>query len=55
LPGQGAISVSTAGRLLVLMLSPKGGRSLRSRFLQILRREGVGGITRRLLRRKVRA
>jgi len=39
-----------AFRLFLLMFSPQGGRSLRQRFVRMMKREGVGGIARRLRR-----
>jgi hypothetical protein len=54
-PGYAGIPLSMAGRLLLLMFAPKGGRSLRSRLYRLLKREGVGGIFRRVFGHKVRA
>lgn len=39
-----------AFRLFLLMFSPQAGRSLRERFVRLMRREGLGGIARRLRR-----
>ena len=41
-----------AFRLLRLAVSPRAGRALRARVYAILRAEGIGGITRRLARRR---
>jgi hypothetical protein len=46
------VSPATALRLLALMLAPRAGRSLRARIVRMLRREGVGGIARRLRRQQ---
>lgn len=54
-PGHAGIPLSMAGRLLVLMFSPKGGKSLRQRLVRLLKREGLAGITRRLFGHKVGA
>ena len=35
-------------RLGLLMLAPRAGRALRQRLVRLLRREGIGGVTRRL-------
>ena len=49
-PGHPPIRPSMAFKLAALMLAPKAGRSLRMRFVRLLRREGLGGIARRLWR-----
>jgi hypothetical protein len=35
-------------KLGLLMFAPKAGRSLRERLVRLLKREGLGGIARRL-------
>ena len=47
-PGRSGVSAAMIARLVLLMISPKGGRSLRSRLVRLLRREGLGGVARRL-------
>lgn len=47
-PSPNAVPAGMAVRLGLLMLAPKAGRGLRSRLVRLLRREGLGGITRRL-------
>lgn len=47
-PSRGGVPTGMALKLGMLMLSPRGGRALRSRLVRLLRREGIGGVTRRL-------
>ena len=42
------VSFSATMRLLLLLLSPRSGKALRSRFVSVLRSEGLGGFARRL-------
>ncbi len=42
------VSFPTTLRLLLLLLSPKSGKALRTRFKSVLRSEGWGGFARRL-------
>lgn len=42
------ITFPAAARLFVLLLSPKSGKALRTRFVRVLRSEGWGGFARRL-------
>jgi hypothetical protein len=49
-PPHSAVSPVTALRLLLLMLSPAHGKALRARVRDVLRREGLAGVTRRLFR-----
>jgi hypothetical protein len=42
------ISLGVGLRMLGLMFAPRAGRSLRQRFMRLLRREGLGGVARRL-------
>lgn len=45
---RGGISPTVAFKLLGLLFAPQAGKSLRSRLMRLLRREGLGGVTRRL-------
>ena len=47
-PARAGVSFSMAMRLLALLFSPASGRSLRSRLVRLLKREGLGGVARRL-------
>ena len=47
-PTHSGIPPAMAMRLAVLMCAPRSGKPLRSRFVKMIRREGVGGIARRL-------
>ncbi len=47
---RGAYSSASALRLLLLMLAPRAGKSLREKARGVLRREGFGGVARRLHR-----
>jgi hypothetical protein len=49
-PGHPPLKLRTALKLGVLMFAPKSGRSLRIRLVQLVKREGLGGIARRLWR-----
>jgi len=49
-PGHPPIRPAMAFKLAALMFAPRAGRSLRMRFVRLLRREGLGGITRRISR-----
>jgi hypothetical protein len=49
-PSHSGVSPGMAMHLLLLLFAPKAGKALRARLLRILRREGVGGIARRLRR-----
>ena len=42
------ISLGVGLRMLALMFAPRAGRSLRQRLVRLLRREGLGGVARRL-------
>jgi hypothetical protein len=42
------ISFGVGLRMLALMFAPRAGRSLRQRLVRLLRREGLGGVARRL-------
>jgi len=46
-PAAAGIGPGTALRLIAQMLRPQAGRALRRRLLQLVRNEGLGGITRR--------
>ncbi len=50
-PRHSSIGPVMALKLAALMLTPRSGRTLRSRLVRLLRREGVGGIARRLRRK----
>lgn len=45
-----AVTTPMALRLLLLLFSPSGGRSLRARLMRLLKTEGLGGVARRLRR-----
>ena len=47
-PAHSGISPTMAFKLFLLMFTPRTGRSLRHRLVRMLRREGLGGIARRL-------
>jgi hypothetical protein len=47
-PLRATVSFGTAIRLLRLLLSPKTGKALRGKVTGIVRREGIGGVARRL-------
>jgi hypothetical protein len=47
-PAHSGIPPAMAMRLAVLMFAPRSGKPLRLRFVKMIRREGVGGIARRL-------
>ncbi len=47
-PVRGRVSFPVAVRLLLLLLSPRSGRALRTRLMGVLRSEGLGGFARRL-------
>jgi hypothetical protein len=49
-PTHSGVSASMTAHLFLLLFAPKAGKSLRSRLVQILRREGLTGIARRLRR-----
>lgn len=49
-PSHSAIPPGMAARLFLMMLSPTNGRALRGRMARMLKREGIGGIARRLRR-----
>jgi hypothetical protein len=49
-PAHESIPPAMALRLFLMMLSPKNGRALRGRMARMLKREGLGGIARRLRR-----
>ena len=51
-PSHSAIPPGMALRLFLMMLSPTNGRALRGRMTRMLKREGIGGIARRLRRGK---
>jgi hypothetical protein len=51
-PSHDAIPPAMAARLFLMMLSPTNGRALRGRMARMLKREGIGGIARRLRRGK---
>lgn len=51
-PAHSAIPAGMAMRLFLMMLSPTNGRALRERMARMLKREGIGGIARRLRRGK---
>lgn len=42
------ISLGVGLRMLALMFAPRAGRSLRQRLMRLIRREGLGGVARRL-------
>jgi hypothetical protein len=42
------VSFAATIRLVLLLLSPRDGRTLRARVARVLRTEGLGGIGRRL-------
>lgn len=48
LPGGSSMSYGAAWRLGLLLFAPRGGKLLRMRLAGLLRREGLGGIRRRL-------
>ena len=47
-PGGSSVPPAVAWRLFFLLFAPRGGRLLRARLARLVRREGLGGITRRL-------
>jgi len=49
-PGHGPLGTAVAIKLAFLLFAPRAGRSLRARLAALVRREGLGGIRRRLLR-----
>jgi hypothetical protein len=49
-PGQTSVGPLTAVKLGLLMFAPRTGRSLRTRLVRLLRREGLAGIARRIRR-----
>jgi hypothetical protein len=49
-PAHSGVSPTMALHLVLLMFAPQKGKSLRQRLVQMLRREGVAGIVRRLRR-----
>ena len=49
-PTHSGVSPTMAMHLLLLMFAPKQGKALRTRLVQMLRREGFAGIVRRLRR-----
>jgi hypothetical protein len=49
-PSHSSIPPAMAMRLFLMMLSPTNGRALRARMARMLKREGIGGIARRLRR-----
>ncbi len=49
-PLRSSVSSGAVLRLLLLMLSPRAGKSLRARVAGVLRNEGFGGVARRLHR-----
>lgn len=48
LPGGMTVPPGTAWRLFLLLFAPRAGRLLRSRLAALVRREGLGGVARRL-------
>jgi hypothetical protein len=47
-PGGSTVTLAVAWRLALLLFAPRGGRLLRARLAGLWRREGLGGITRRI-------